>query len=98
MANKPGPALGIIPNTIYESSEGELESGDMLFFYTDGLEELHNRDRVQFGAEELNRAVMNNGNLPPHTFVEAIMYAADAFADGLASPDDITLLAISYNP
>ena len=98
LANNPGPALGMIPNTIYESAEGELESGDMLFFYTDGLEELHNRERVQFGAEELNKAVISNGHLPPHTFVESIMYAADAFVEGLASTDDITLLAISYNP
>jgi hypothetical protein len=37
-------------------------------------------------------------HLPPHTFVEAIMYVADAFTDGLSNFDDITLLAVSYNP
>jgi len=98
LVNEPGPALGMVPNTFYENHERELESGEMLFLYTDGLEELPDTDNVQFGVEELQRAILNNMHLPPHSFVEALMYAADAFSDGLASPDDITLLAVSYQP
>jgi len=97
LMSEPGPALGMIPNTFYESHEREMKSGDMLFFFTDGLQELMNRDGVQFGAEELQRAILNNMHLPPHSFVEAIMSAADAFSDGLSNFDDITLLAISYH-
>ncbi len=94
---KPGPALGMIPNTIYEGRERGLENGDMLFFFTDGLQELMSRDRVQFGAEELDRAISNNMHLPPHSFVEAIMDSAFAFADGPSNSDDITLLAVGYH-
>jgi sigma-B regulation protein RsbU (phosphoserine phosphatase) len=97
LTSKPGPALGMIPNTFYENNERGLESGDMLFFFTDGLQELMSRDGVQFGTEELQRAILNNMHLPPHSFAEAIMCAADAFADGLSSSDDITLLAVSYH-
>jgi sigma-B regulation protein RsbU (phosphoserine phosphatase) len=92
------PALGMMQGTSYENCEGELESGDMLFFFTDGLQELMSRDRVQFGAAELQNAILHNMHLSPHSFVEAIMSAADAFSDGLDSPDDITLLAVSYQP
>jgi len=92
------PALGMVQGTSYENCEGELESGDMLFFFTDGLQELMSMDRVQFGAAELQNAILHNMHLPPHSFVEAIMSAADAFSDGLDSPDDITLLAVSYQP
>ena len=98
MTSNPGPALGMIPNTLYEDQERPMESGDMRFFFTDGLEELPNRERVQFATSELEQAIINNMHLPPHNFVEAIMYATDAFAEGLNSPDDITLLAVSYNP
>ncbi len=98
LVSDPGPALGMIPNTIYEINERELGDGDTLFFFTDGLSELMNENRVQFGADELQKAIRNNMHLPPHTFIEAIMRAADAFAEGLVSSDDITLLAISYNP
>ena len=96
LMSEPGPALGMVPNTFYENHERGLKSGDMLFFFTDGLQELMDRDSVQFGAEELQRAILNNMHLPPHTFVEAIMSAADAYSDGLSNFDDITLLAISY--
>jgi serine phosphatase RsbU (regulator of sigma subunit) len=91
-----GPALGMIPNTPYENYEIALENGEMLFFYTDGLSELMDRERVQFGVEELHKAILSNMHLPPHSFTEAIMYAADAFAEGLDNPDDITLLTVSY--
>jgi len=91
-----GPALGMIPNTLYENNERKLESGDMLFFFTDGLSELMSLDRVQFGAEELQNAILNNMHLTPHSFVEAIMSAADAFSDGLVISDDMTLLAVKY--
>ena len=98
LASDPGPALGMIPNTYYENQERTMQAGDMLFFFTDGLDELPDQNNVQFGVKELENAILNNMHLPPSSFVETIMYAADAFADGLDSPDDITLLAISYNP
>ena len=96
LTSDPGAALGMIPNTYYEHHEQELEIGDMLFFFTDGLLELTNKDDIQFGKEELQKSILHNMHLPPHSFVEVIMYAADAFADGLSSTDDITLLALSY--
>ena len=88
----------MIPNTLYENNEQKLESGDMIFFFTDGLSELMSLDRVQFGKAELQKAILNNTHLTPQCFVEVIMSAADAFSDGLNSPDDITLLAVNYQP
>jgi sigma-B regulation protein RsbU (phosphoserine phosphatase) len=97
LMNEPGPALGMIPSTLYRDYERDLESGDMLFLFTDGLQELRNRDGAQFGPEELKRTILSNAYLSPHSFVEAIMYAADAFSDSIGIPDDITLLAVSYH-
>ena len=97
LANEPGPALGMIPNTLYKDYERDLESGDMLFLFTDGLQELRNRDGVQFGTEELEKAILSKVHLSPRNFVEAIMYAADVFSDSLGIPDDITLLAVGYH-
>lgn len=95
LAGEPGPALGMIPNICYESHERELENDDMILFITDGLKELMNADGMQFGTRELQRAILNNMHLPPHSFIEAIMEAADAFSEGPADHDDITLLAVS---
>jgi sigma-B regulation protein RsbU (phosphoserine phosphatase) len=97
LANEPGPALGMIPNTLYRDYERGLENGDMLFFFTDGLQELKSGDGVQFGTEELQKAILSNMQLPPHSFVEAIMHSADVFSGNLGTSDDITLLAVIYN-
>ncbi|MBD3181625.1 SpoIIE family protein phosphatase [Candidatus Poribacteria bacterium] len=96
MQSEQSVALGMIPNTIYQDHENELKNGDMLFLFTDGLLELMNRESKQFHAEELNKAISNNTHLEPEPFVEAIMCAAEAFAEGLTNPDDMTLLAIGY--
>lgn len=95
--DKPGPALGMVANAIYETNEQELKDKDMLFFLTDGLLELPDRNGVQFGAEEFRKAILNNMQLSPDGFVEAIMSAADAFAQGLNNFDDIILLAVGYD-
>jgi len=57
LVSEPCPALGMAPNTCYEDYERTLEKGDMLFFFTDGLQELMNRDKTQFGREELQRVL-----------------------------------------
>jgi sigma-B regulation protein RsbU (phosphoserine phosphatase) len=97
LLSKPGSALGLAPEMLYQIGRFTLENGDMMFMFTDGLIELMNEKRVQFGAEELQRAIQNNSNLSPKAFVEAILSSADAFAGGLYTEDDVTLLVFRYN-
>ncbi|HVM27490.1 MAG TPA: PP2C family protein-serine/threonine phosphatase [Mycobacteriales bacterium] len=39
-----GPALGLLPDVHYDTSSGQLERGDALMLYTDGLVEVPGRD------------------------------------------------------
>jgi len=91
-----GPAIGMMPDVRYKSYEIELNDGDMLFMFTDGLQELMNNDRIQFGKEELSRAISHNLHLSTQAFVESMIYAAEAFSDGLYTEDDVTLLVLKY--
>jgi len=96
LASNPGPALGMIPDAIYETYEQTIEIDDMVFLFTDGLLELTNSEYNQFGAAEIKTAIVNNMHLSPQNFVESIVSAALAFSEGLYIEDDITLLAFSY--
>ncbi len=96
LISEPCPALGMTPNTCYEDYERTLEKEDMLFFFTDGLQELINRDKAQFAPEELQRAILSNMHLSPNRFLDAVLCAAYAFSGGLTIHDDMTLLAASY--
>jgi sigma-B regulation protein RsbU (phosphoserine phosphatase) len=97
LSGEHGFALGMIPNASYHNNSLVIENGDMMFMFTDGLLEIMNEKRVQFGAEEFQRAIKNNSNLSPQAFVEAMLSAADAFSGGLYTDDDVTLLAFRYN-
>ena len=48
-----GPAIGIIPNAQFKTTEAKLAPGDCLLFYTDGIIEVEASDGSQFGIEGL---------------------------------------------
>lgn len=96
LSEEPGPALGMIPDAHYKEHEFELEPNDMVFLFTDGLEELMNRNNEQFGTKEMEIAIKSNMHLSPKSFVESLICSAEAFSEGLNGEDDITLLAFSY--
>src|SRR5215469_9606038 len=52
-----GPAIGIIPNAQFKTTEAKLEAGDFLLFFTDGIIEVEASDGSQFGIEGLRESV-----------------------------------------
>ncbi|MGB9596914.1 MAG: PP2C family protein-serine/threonine phosphatase, partial [Candidatus Poribacteria bacterium] len=74
-----------------------LDDGDMIFLFTDGLLELKNENGVQFGEAEIYNALKYNMHLSPEGFVEAILDSANVFANGMYTEDDVTLIAFRYN-
>ena len=94
---EPGPALGMVPETLYQNQKLAIEDGDMMFLFTDGLLELKNEDGIQFGEKEIYNTIQNNMHLSPEGFVEAILDFANIFANGMYTEDDVTLIAFRYN-
>ena len=54
-ANSAGPAIGIIPNAQFKTTEAKVPPGDCLLFYTDGIIEVEASNGSQFGIEGLRR-------------------------------------------
>ncbi len=92
-----GSALGMINESLYYNQKINLDDGDMILLFTDGLLELKNENGIQFSNAELHNAIEHNMHLSPKGLVEAILNSADAFADGMYTEDDITIIAFSYN-
>src|SRR6185503_11237773 len=67
-----GPTLplGIVSNVPYVALEVDLEPGDVLVFYTDGIVEAQDRDHTLFGFERLEELVRVHGNLPPQRLID----------------------------
>jgi sigma-B regulation protein RsbU (phosphoserine phosphatase) len=89
-----GPAIGIIPNAQFNSSEAKLAPGDCLLFYTDGIIEVEARDGRQFGIEGLEQSVRAHLNEPIKSLLDAIVSDVYKFGDSTVLTDDACLVAV----
>ena len=93
-----GPPLGILPAANFRQSEMELEPGDLLVIYTDGLSEAVNPEDEEFGIERLESVTRDCRERPLGALREAIEEALDDFAAGVPFADDRTLLLVRRSP
>ena len=91
-----GIALGIEDDTRYKSAQIELQPGDMLVLYTDGVTEAA-RSGQPFGRGRFSDIVIDNGMGTPGEVVQAIRRSVDAWVDG-ALRDDLALLVLQVVP
>ncbi len=83
-------------DTFYRQQEIELQPGDELFLYTDGVTEAVNNKEELFTAPRLLETANTNLDKPLKEFTTAIKSEIDKFADGAEQADDITMLALRY--
>jgi sigma-B regulation protein RsbU (phosphoserine phosphatase) len=89
-----GPPVGLLPIAPYQSASLELQSGDRIVLYTDGISEAMNANNEEWGEENLVAAVENAGMHEPEAMARQIFNDADAFAAGAAQHDDMTVVVL----
>src|SRR5207237_1159983 len=60
-----GIPLGLFPDTRYEETALQLQPGDVLVFYSDGVMEMRNDSGEEFGLGRLAKTVAANSDKPP---------------------------------
>ena len=88
-----GPVLGVFPQSHFDSGEAELEEGDRLVLFTDGITEARRASGDEFGEERLERIVAAALQVSPRALSDRILSAAREFSGG-AFEDDATLIVI----
>ena len=91
--NSPGPAIGIIPNAQFKTTEAKLAPGGLLLFYTDGIIEVEASDGSQFGIEGLRESVRANLRQSAESLLDAIVSDVYKFGDSSVLTDDACLVA-----
>lgn len=87
--------LGSVQRAYAQRSE-QLQPGDCLLLYTDGVLEARAGDGELFGEARLLEAVRPMNGEPAETVVHGVLAAVEAFA-GLGDPsDDLTVLALRW--
>jgi phosphoserine phosphatase RsbU/P len=89
-----GPPLGLFPDYAYDNIELQLEPGDHLVLYTDGLTEARNSSGIEFGEHNVARIGNENMRLTAAEMLEALRREATSFCNG-AFDDDLTLVIVT---
>ena len=88
--------VGALPGWQFEGQQVQLTAGEMLFLYTDGLNEARDaHDRPLSRDRVLSLARQHSDETPRH-FVELMEAAAHNHAAGIEQSDDITLMALRW--
>ncbi|MCC5816200.1 MAG: SpoIIE family protein phosphatase, partial [Leptospira sp.] len=95
-----GTFLGMFPeaNDYYEDQNVQMEPGDKIFLYTDGITEAMNDDGEQFGEERLISAILQTINMSIQESIEHITSVYNEFTMGTDQGDDITIFGFSLSP
>jgi len=88
-----GLPLGMFHEGEFSATRVQLETGDMIFLYTDGLSETSNADG-EYGGERVMTLVRQQASRPPAELVAACLNDLRVFANGAPPLDDLTLLAV----
>ncbi|MCE2436702.1 MAG: SpoIIE family protein phosphatase [Pseudomonadales bacterium] len=94
-----GVPLGIVGRTSFEQVSIELDVGDTLVLYTDGVNEAENQDRDLYGMDRFQ--ALFQGREPFASGKEAndaVFEAVHEFAAGAEQSDDITCLTLLVKP
>jgi sigma-B regulation protein RsbU (phosphoserine phosphatase) len=93
---KHSPALAVMEDMVFKQRDFQLEPGDTIFVYTDGVPEATDASNELFGTERMLETL----NAQPDASVEEILHnikdGIDAFVKDAPQFDDITMLAFHY--
>jgi phosphoserine phosphatase RsbU/P len=89
-----GMVVGVFPLAAYGASSVELQRGDILLLYTDGISEPENEYEEMFGEDRLVDTVLQCGPAPAAAIADAVFEAVRAWTFEPDHADDMTLMVI----
>lgn len=90
-----GLPLGVTDDVPFESREFEINPGDTLLLYSDGVSEAMSVKGDQFGMPAIKKVLSDNLGSTPAEIVQKMVEALDKHAAGREYPhDDITIVCI----
>jgi sigma-B regulation protein RsbU (phosphoserine phosphatase) len=87
-----GTVVGAFPFSKYEESQIQLQSGDLLVCYTDGITEPENEYGEMFGEERLIELVCKNSEREDTQIIQTVMEAVRLWTTSPELTDDMTVV------
>ena len=91
-----GIVLGLLPEETYKTSEVEVDNGDRLVFYSDGVIEAMNKEGELFSTQRLADVIKRNSSLSTEACADCVLQALIAWTDTNISSqeDDLTIVIV----
>ena len=95
--DKHGFVVGGMAGIKYKTYDIQLEKGDTVFVYTDGVAEATDISNELFGIDRLTQALNTVPDGSPRELIASVGKAVDDFVSGAPQFDDLTMLCLKYN-
>lgn len=95
---KPEVPLAVRLGNVYQDRTVILQPGDAIFVYSDGVIEAMNAAQEFYGNDRLESELCVVSSLTPEEIVRAVKLHVDAFTGEAAKADDVTILALRWQP
>ena len=96
LKDRHGFVVGGLVGMKYKEYELQLNAGDELFVYTDGVPEAANKTNELYGTERLLDALNRTDNASPEELLDAVTRDVDRFVGTAEQFDDLTMLCVRY--
>lgn len=89
--------IGALDNLEYGEYELQLEPGDKLFLYTDGVPEATNISNQAYGTKRMIDALNSDPDADTTALVKNVRSSLASFVKTAEQFDDITMMCVEYN-
>jgi sigma-B regulation protein RsbU (phosphoserine phosphatase) len=97
LSQQDGPALGLARNLVFSANDIQLQAGDRLAVFTDGIDEAFNTAGEMFGTERVVHQLGESADLELEDAGARLFQAVDDHAGDTPQSDDITLLLLEIH-
>jgi serine phosphatase RsbU (regulator of sigma subunit) len=87
-----GNRLGDLKESTYEAKTTQLEPGDTLIWYTDGIVECENGQGEEYGEKRFRASIRRAAHLASAELRDAIVNDSNVFFGETSRKDDITMV------
>jgi sigma-B regulation protein RsbU (phosphoserine phosphatase) len=92
LSTKGGLPLGVIQSGVFDIKSTQMEAGDLLLFYTDGLIEAMNSSGEMFGDDRIHSLLVDSLDRGVEEIKTRILDELSAFCECASLKDDLTFL------
>jgi sigma-B regulation protein RsbU (phosphoserine phosphatase) len=89
-----GPIIGAFPFSAYQQETIQMQSGDLLLAYTDGVTEAFNSFGEEFSEERLRQIVASSSHLSADALTAKIIQSVNEWCVETPQHDDLTLVVM----